>query len=55
MDILIHQGTVVTAEKTFDSDILLSNGKIAQIGQDLACPENAMIIEAKGKYVFPEE
>jgi dihydropyrimidinase len=53
MDILIHQGTVVTAEKTLVADILLSNGKIAAVGQDLTCPENATIIEAKGKYVFP--
>ncbi|MGD0711018.1 MAG: amidohydrolase family protein, partial [Bacteroidales bacterium] len=53
MEILIHQGTVVTSEKTFDSDILLSNGKIAAIGQDLTHPDDAMIIEAKGKYVFP--
>ena len=36
MDLLIKQGTVVTATETYRADLGVSNGVIVQIGRDLA-------------------
>jgi len=49
---IIRNGTVVTASDTFKADILIENGKIATIGQNLT-DSSAEIIDADGKYVFP--
>ena len=51
---LIKHATVLTGTGTRlnDTDLLLVDGKISQIGKNLAA-DNAMIIEAKGKWVTP--
>ncbi|MGB8000058.1 MAG: dihydropyrimidinase [Anaerobacillus sp.] len=49
---IIKNGTIVTASETYLADILISEGKIASIGQSLKA-EGAEEIDASGRYVFP--
>jgi len=49
---LIKNGTIVTAADTFTAEILIEDGKISQIGSNLAS-HGAEIIDAKGCLVFP--
>ena len=52
---LIRNATVLTVTKgrLENTDLLLQNGKIAQIGKNLAAPAGAQVIDATGKYVMP--
>ena len=52
---LIKNATVLTVTKgTLEStDVLLQNGKIAQIGRNIAAPAGAQVIDASGKFVMP--
>ncbi|MBV9479248.1 MAG: dihydropyrimidinase [Acidobacteria bacterium] len=52
-DTIITNGRVVTASDTFSSDIAISAGKIAAIGQNLSRDNAATVIDAEGKYVLP--
>lgn len=51
---LIKGGTLltVTNDDLAETDILIRNGKIAQIGKNLSAP-NAKVIDAKGLFVMP--
>ncbi|HNW55064.1 MAG TPA: amidohydrolase family protein, partial [Bacteroidales bacterium] len=52
--LLILNGTIVNSETTFEADILVKNGTIAEIGkiQPSAFP-GSKIIDAKGKLILP--
>jgi imidazolonepropionase-like amidohydrolase len=52
---LIRNATILTASHGTlnNSDILIRNGKIAQVGQNLRAGANARVIDATGKYVTP--
>ena len=52
MNILIKNGTLITASDTFEADILIEGETIAQIGRDLQHP-NAEVIDAAGKLIMP--
>lgn len=54
-EILIRDATVLTAARgtLANTDILIQNGKIARIGQNLKASANANIIDASGKFVSP--
>lgn len=52
MDLIIKNGTIVTASEIFNADVAASGGKIAQIGESLDC-DGAEVIDAAGKYVLP--
>ena len=52
MKILIRNGTVVNATDIIRADVLIENGIIIAVGTGLDC-QNAKIIEAAGKYLFP--
>ena len=54
-DTLIRNATVLTASHgtLANTDILLSNGKIAKIGKGLTATPNARVIDGAGKYVMP--
>ena len=54
-DVLIKNGTVMTAANGTleNTDILIKNGKIAQIGKNLKASGNAQIVDATGKFVTP--
>lgn len=52
--IIIANGTIVTAEDTYKSDILIVDGVIAKIEKKLADKEEAdIILDARDNYVFP--
>ena len=53
--LLIKNGNIHNAikEESFVADILIENGKIAAIGENLSAPEGAEIIDAAGLQVFP--
>ena len=52
---LIKNATIltVTKGKLENTDLLLQNGKIAQIGKNLTAPAGAQVIDATGKTVMP--
>lgn len=49
---LIKNGTIVTAADTFQADVLIEDGKVAQIGNNLTVL-GAEVIDAKGCLVLP--
>lgn len=49
---LIKNGTIVTAESEYIADLLVEDGKIKAIGNNISC-NDAEVIDAKGKYVLP--
>jgi dihydropyrimidinase len=51
MDLIIRNGTVVTAGETFQADIGIEGGKIKQLGHGLG--PAAKEIDAGGKYLLP--
>ena len=52
-DTIIVNGRVVTATDTYSSDVAISQGKIAAIGQSLPRENATRVIDAAGKYVLP--
>ncbi len=52
-DTIIANGRIVTATDTFASDVAISRGKIAAIGDNLPRENAAQVIDAAGKYVLP--
>lgn len=52
MDLLIKNGTIVTAEGIFTADIAVKDGKIQSIGMNLTM-EADKIVDAAGRYVLP--
>lgn len=52
MDLLIKNGTVVTASETVKADVAVSDGKIVAIGADLPV-DGAKVVDAAGKLVLP--
>ena len=53
--VLIKNGTVLTITKgTLEgTDVLLKDGKISQIGKNIAAPAGARVIDATGMHVMP--
>ena len=53
--ILIRNATIMTVTRgtQTNSDLLLSGGKIAQIGKNIAAPAGALVIDGTGKFVIP--
>src|SRR5262245_7576014 len=54
-NLLIKGGTVITVTKgTLEAtDVLITNGKIAQIGKNISAPAGHQVIDAAGKFVMP--
>ena len=53
MSVLIKGGTVVTADQTYRADVLCADGKIVEIGANIAAPARAEVVDAGGQFVFP--
>jgi dihydropyrimidinase len=53
MSIIIRGGTVVNASGEQRADVLISDGKIVDVGLDLDAPAGAREIDAGGAYVIP--
>ena len=49
---LIKNGTIVTDSQIFRADLLIEDGKIRLIGENLDTNDTE-VIDAAGKYVFP--
>lgn len=54
-NLLIKNGTVLTVTKgTFENtDVLVKDGKITQIGKNIAAPAGVKVIDATGQFVMP--
>jgi len=54
-DLLIRGGTVLTITNGDlpDTDVLIRDGKIIEIGQNLEAPEDVRVIDAQGRFVMP--
>lgn len=52
MDLLIKNGTIVTAKGSYKADVAVKDGKIAAIGKDLEVSATK-VVDAKGKLVLP--
>ena len=52
-DLIVKNGQIVTAADIYTADIGVRDGKITQIGTDLAKGTDAVTVDAEGKYVFP--
>ena len=53
MDLLIKNGTLVTAKSTFKADLAVKNGKITAIGTNLKPEKGTEVVDARGKLVLP--
>lgn len=53
MSTLIRGGTIVTADQTYQADILCADGVIRAIGPKLEAPSGARIVDGGGQYVMP--
>ncbi len=53
MSLLIRNGNIVTDTENYHADILCEGETITAIGERLAAPADAEIVDAAGKYVFP--
>jgi imidazolonepropionase-like amidohydrolase len=53
--VLITHATILDGEGTMieDGSLLLQDGKVAAIGQDVAAPDGATVIDAAGRWVTP--
>ena len=52
MDLLVKNGTIVTAKESFLGDIGVKDGKIAYIGSNIDIPAQK-VVDASGKLVLP--
>ena len=52
MATLIKNGTLITANETFETDVLVEGEKISRVGKDLHHP-HANLIDATGKLIMP--
>lgn len=52
MDLVIKNGTIITASDTYAADLGIRDGRIVTIGQDLKA-DGAEVVDAAGKYVLP--
>jgi len=52
---IIRNATVLTVSRgtLVNTDVLIRNGKIAAVGQNLKAPDDAQVIDATGKFVSP--
>ena len=53
MTVLIKGGTVVNADRTFNADVLCSDGKIVSVGENVETPAGATVVDAGGQFVMP--
>ncbi len=53
MSIIIKNGEIVTASQRYFADIYCENEQITRIEKNIEAPNDAIVIDATGKYVFP--
>jgi dihydropyrimidinase len=52
-NLFIRGGTVVNADRAYRADVLCQDGRISAVGEDLAVPAGASVVDAGGQYVLP--
>jgi dihydropyrimidinase len=52
MGVILQGGVIVTAEKTLKTDVLIEEGKIAAMGENLK-KESHRVINVEGNFIFP--
>ena len=50
---LIRDALLVNEGRSFESDLLVRNGRIERIGRDLSAPDGARVVEARGRWLLP--
>ena len=50
---VIRNAQLVNEGQITESDVLLKNGRIEKIANDLQAPEGAEIVDARGRYLLP--
>ena len=50
---LIKDATIVNEGKAFEASVLIENGVIADISENISITEDMIVIDAKGKYLLP--
>src|SRR5882762_97936 len=53
MSLLIKNGEVITPDERYVADIFCEDETITRIDRGLTAPNDAEVIDANGKYVFP--
>ena len=53
MSLLVRNGEIVTPDERYVADIFCEDETITKIGRGLEVPNDAEVIDATGKYVFP--
>ncbi len=53
MTLFLRGGIVVNADRQFRADVLCADGIIVAVGDNLAVPAGAQVIDAGGQYVMP--
>lgn len=53
MSLLIKNGRIITATEDYVADIYVEDETVTTIGENLSADENAEVIDASGKFVFP--
>ena len=53
MSLLIKNGNIVTADRTYTADIFCESETITSVGLNLSASPDAEVIDASGNYVFP--
>ena len=53
MSLLIKNGEIVTASERYVADIFCEDETITRIDREIDAPNDAEVIDATGKYVFP--
>ncbi len=52
MDLIIKNGTIITASESYKADITVKNGKIAMISENIQAT-GERVVDAAGKLVLP--
>jgi len=52
MKVLLKGGTVVSSERAAKLDVLMEDGQITQVAEDLICAD-AQVVDVTGKLIFP--
>ncbi len=52
-DLVVTGGTVVTAQRSFDADVAVTDGRISAVGPDLAREPGIEVLDATGLLVLP--
>ncbi|MFX1509403.1 MAG: dihydropyrimidinase [Promethearchaeota archaeon] len=53
LDMVVQNGTIVTATEMLQADVGIKDGKIVAVNNELKTNADTHIVDAKGKYVFP--